>query len=308
MKKYLSLLLILSCLQVGCAHIPLDKLKERYTDEHSLFVMVKGVNVHYRDQGTGETLLLIHGTGASLHTWDRWTELLSPQYRVVRLDLPAFGLTGPSLEGDYTSPAYVAFLDEFITTLKLADPVIAGNSLGGGIALHYAITHPEKVKKLVLIDSGGYPLEQLPMIFRLGRVPLLNQLIKHVTPRFMVRKNLLEVYGDPSRVTDTLVDRYHELLLRRGNRQAMLDRMGQLQQQPENIPGISMPTLILWGEADQWIPLKNGHRFHQEIKDSRLITYPGLGHVPMEEAPEKTASDLMDWLCLPALSGINAGK
>ena len=112
----------------------------------------------------------------------------------------------------------------------------------------------------------------------------------------MIRKNLQEVYGDPEKVTDLLVDRYYEMLLRQGNRDAMRERIIQIKQRPELIKKISVPTLIIWGEKDPWTPVLNAYRFKEEIKNSELIIYPGIGHVPMEEAPDKTVADVLKFL------------
>ncbi len=298
MKRRLAILALILCLPLtmACRDIPLAELKAEYSDAQSRFITVNGMPVHYKDEGRGPTLILLHGTGASLHTWDTWTSELQDSCRVVRLDLPAFGLTGPHPEHDYSYASYCDFLHEFVTRLGLERFALAGNSLGGGIAWNYAVRHPEQVRSLILIDAAGYPIEK-PFIFKLANSPLIpGRLFTTFTPRFMVRKNLEEVYGDPHKISATLIDRYHDLLLREGNREAMLHRMRQYDQNPADIKNIQVPTLIMWGADDRWIPLENGRRFQADIEDSRLIVYPGLGHVPMEEAPLRTVKDALLFL------------
>jgi len=276
--------------------IPLEDLTARYSDDRSRFVDIDEMPVHYKIEGTGPPLLLLHGTGASLHTWDAWTREMKGNFKVIRLDLPAFGLTGPTPDNTYSYEGYARFLDRFVRRLQLNRFALAGNSLGGAISWHYALAHPEKVTRLVLIDAGGYPGKS-PPIFTLARLPVLGRLITVITPRFMVKKNLREVYGDPSRITSDLVDRYYDLLRRRGNREAMLARIRTMEySNHEAIRRVTTPTLILWGESDRWIPVDNARRFHNDIAGSTLIVYPGLGHVPMEEAPRITARDARSFL------------
>ena len=154
----------------------------------------------------------------------------------------------------------------------------------------FALAYPDRLRRLVLVDAAGLAGQKPPKIFRLARTPVLNQLVLHVTPRFLIRKNLEEVYGDDSLVTDALVDRYYAMTLRDGNRRALVDRLtgpadpdldGRLHE-------IVAPTLILWGEGDVWIPPSFGQRYHEGIRGSTLVVFPGAGHVPMEEIPEPT--------------------
>uniref|UniRef100_UPI00404B205D alpha/beta fold hydrolase n=1 Tax=Fulvivirga sp. TaxID=1931237 RepID=UPI00404B205D len=150
--------------------MPLDELKALYANEESKFVDIDGMDVHYRVEGSGPTLVLLHGTSSSLHTWDAWTEILKDDFTIVRMDLPAFGLTGPNTTKDYSLVAYSQFLDKFLAAVNVDTFYLAGNSLGGGIAMNYTLDHPERVKKLILIDASGYPREagKRPWIFRLA--------------------------------------------------------------------------------------------------------------------------------------------
>ena len=164
----------------------------------SRFVDVDGMSVHYRDEGAGPPLLLIHGTGASLHTWDAWSAALSGTHRVVRLDLPGFGLTGPQPDGDYRIDTYVDMVDHFATKVGLDRFALAGNSLGGQIAWRFAARHPEAVNALILVDAAGYPRSvKPPLVFRLGRVPVVSSLMGHLDPHMLVESTLKRTYGIP---------------------------------------------------------------------------------------------------------------
>ena len=273
--------------------LSLDELKPRWATGASRFLDVRGTQVHYRDEGQGETIVLLHGTAASLHTWDAWAAELSRHYRVVRLDLPGFGLTGPDGSHDYSIAHYVDFVTEFLARAGVDRFHLVGNSLGGRIAWKLALTLPGRVQSLVLIDAAGYPLASTPpLVFKLARSGVLSGLVRWITPRWMVRRTLLEVYGDDRKVTDALVERYFELQRRAGNRQAFIERARtDAVDETAALPGIHCPTLVLWGERDAWIPVAHAHRFQKDIPGAQLIVYPGVGHMPMEEAPAASVAD-----------------
>ncbi len=277
---------------------PLASLKEAYTYSDSEFVEVGGMNVHYRRTGSGPALVLLHGTGASLHTWEGWTQVLADSFTVISLDLPAFGLTGPHPERDYSIASYVDFLEAFAKKLPLDTFYLAGNSLGGLIAWSYATAYPDRVEKLVLVDPSGMPNDHgTPLGLKLAETPVVGQVLRYITPKPLFAKSLRDVYGDPAAVSDEVVDRYFQLFRRPGNRQAFIDRARSDHRVPtESMSNISAPTLILWGERDNWIPVEHAQLFHGLIPDSEVITYPELGHVPMEEAPTLTAKDVRAFL------------
>jgi pimeloyl-ACP methyl ester carboxylesterase len=277
-----------------------EKLTSKYTNDASRFLTISGMQVHYRDEGPKEDklpLVLIHGTSSSLHTWDSLV-ILIPEKRCIRLDLPGFGITGPDPHRDYSIEHTVQVVDELLKTLKVDSCIIAGNSLGGYIAWSYALEH-ERAKKLILIDAAGFNSEKKGknLAFQLARIPVVNQILKIVTPRSIVRKSLEQSYGDPSKVTDNLVDRYFELNCRTGNRQALLDRFKlRFTGDTSRIKEIQIPTLILWGQKDQLIPVSQADKFEAALPHSQKIIYPQLGHVPMEEAPALVAGSIRNWL------------
>lgn len=275
--------------------IPLEELKLDYASEQSEFMDVNGMSVHYRDEGEGMPVVLVHGTAASLHTWDDWTATLKKEYRVIRMDIPAFGLTGPDPEGDYSIDQYVDFLDQFLERLHIDSMYLAGNSLGGNIAWNFAAAYPQKVKKLVLLDAAGYPSDEPdPWIFGLARTPVLNLIVSYLTPRSIIKNNLKQVYFDDSKITDSLVTRYHRMALRAGNRQAFIDRARTpFVDHTDRLKKLNMETLILWGENDIWIDPEDGKRFDRDIKHSELVILKNTGHVPMEERPEESVGLLI---------------
>ncbi|MBK8746479.1 MAG: alpha/beta hydrolase [Saprospiraceae bacterium] len=300
---FISLIIIGIILLFGHMDISLNELKPKYTNKASSFILVDGMEVHYRDEGNlGDTIpiILIHGTASSLHTFDAWTEILKKTKRVIRMDLPAYGLTGPFPDDNYSMKHYTAFLKEFLTALKIKQCVLAGNSLGGQIAWNFTLEQPEMVKKLILIDAAGYPLKSksVPVGFKIGRMPVLNKILTFITPRFIVRSSVENVYFDKSKVTDSLVDRYFDLTLRAGNRQAFVDRFKM--KDDENayikIKNIVQPTLILWGENDLLIPVENAYKFQKDLPNNSLFLLDKCGHVPMEESPKESLKPVIDFL------------
>ena len=219
-------LLLLGSLLTGVRRdIPVEELLPQYAPQPSRFVELEGMRVHYRDEGSGPPLLLIHGTSSSLHTWDGWVRTLASHRRVLRLDLPGFGLTGPAPDADYSAERYARTVTAFLDHCGVAQADVAGNSLGGRVAVQLTLAYPARVRRLVLVDATGLAGQQPPAILGLARTPVLRELLTVVSPRFVVRQATEDVYGHAERVTEALVDRYHALLLREGNRRALVDRM-----------------------------------------------------------------------------------
>lgn len=279
--------------------LPAAELEARYATPPSRFLDVDGLRIHYRDQGQGPALVLLHGSNASLFTWEGWVRELSAHHRVITLDLPGHGLTGPDAKGRYTWTGMAEVVEAFRARLGLERFHLAGNSMGGAVAWHYALLHPERVERLVLVDAAGYPRDEpSPLVFRLMRTPVLGELLSRVTPRWVIDRNVRVVYGDPSKVTEEGVEQYHALLLREGNRRATRERLRATVDDGlwRRLGEVRAPTLILWGAKDVWILPRYGERFDQDIPDSTQVVYPELGHVPMEEDPVRTAADVRRFL------------
>jgi len=285
---------------------PVEDLKARWAPPPSQFVQIAGMSVHLRDEGPREDplpIVLLHGTGASLHTWEGWARALKDEHRVISYDMPGFGLTGPSPDANYTIENYVRVLVAVLDQVGVQRCVLAGNSLGGYVAWAAAVLEPGRIARLVLVDAGGYPYEStsVPLGFRIARTPLLRTLMKDVLPRSIIESSVQNVFGDPAKVTPGLIDRYFDLTTRAGNRQALGERFRQTQPGAlaERVPEIKVPTLILWGGRDRLIPPSLGDRFQQEIAGSTLSVFEDLGHVPQEEDPAATVAVLKDFLAQP---------
>lgn len=296
-------LIIVVCILFGYRDKPVAELKAKYAPSPSAFVNIDGMDVHYRDEGNAADslpIVLIHGTGSSLQTFDEWASILKGEHRVVRMDIPAFGLTGPFPTRDYAIENYVIFIEKFLNTRGIKHCILGGNSLGGQIAWQFTLKDPDMVDKLILIDAAGYPIvsKSTPIAFKIARTPVLNKIMTFITPRFMAKMSVENVYADKTKVTEGLVDRYFELTLREGNRQALVDRMTSVYD-TSNIPRIKtirQPTLVLWGEQDGLIPLSNAYRFHTDLPNDTLVILKNMGHVPMEENPKESLKAVLDFL------------
>lgn len=310
MKRLLQVLLSLLVLVLAVLFFiserdkPVAELIPLYANKDSKFMPIMGMQVHYRDEGIPADsipLILIHGMSSSLNTWDSVAMILKKEKRVISLDLPGFGLTGPSPENRYNFDYYSTFIDSFTQRLQLKQFILVGNSMGGSISWNYALHQPAAVAKLILIDASGYPKknESGSLGFKLASTPVINNLLLYITPKALVRKSLETIYFDQSRVTDAQVERFHDVAIREGNREAALQIFKGSFATTKNkgqISNIKTPTLILWGDKDNLISVENAHRFHKDIVNSKVEIYQNVGHVPMEEVPEKVANSILGFV------------
>ena len=301
--KIVAILLTGAFLLSSCnSDIPVAELKVKYQKANSEFIDIDGVSVHYIMEGRMDDslpIVFIHGTSASLHTWDTLSNLLKTNKKIIRLDLPAFGLTGPNRLNQYNFNFYNQFLDEFLLKLNVTQCIVAGNSLGGSIAWNYAIASPEKVKQLILLDASGYPKkdEKGSLGFKLAGIPVLNQALKHISPISLIRKSLEDAFYNKSLVTEKMVQQYHDMLLREGNRGAVLELFQHpMKADATKIKTITQPTLIIWGKEDQLISYKNAALFKQDIQNSQILVLDKVGHIPMEEAPNQVATAILEFI------------
>ena len=284
--------------------VPVDALDAKYGQKPSQFVTLgSGARVHYRDQGqhNGPALVLLHGSNASLHTWEPWVAQIGDQFRMISVDLPSHGLTGAVPGNDYSQEGMAKFVDEFTTAIGVERFALAGNSMGGGVAARFALMHPERLTHLILVDAGGMP-SKTPrdpgLGFRLARMPGIQYLLLFVSPRSLFEDGLKKAVADDALVTPEMVDRYWELNRRVGTRAATLKRFQEPQDTTieQNAAKITTPTLILWGDLDTLAPRDSGEAYNAAIKGSKFIVYKNVGHLPMEEVPEASARAVRDFI------------
>jgi pimeloyl-ACP methyl ester carboxylesterase len=311
-RLLIVVVVILALLAIGfyflsAPSIPRATLEAKYATPPSEFVVLPdGARAHYRIRGdaSAPALLLLHGSNASLFTWEPWSNTLSDQFRVVSVDLPAHGLTGATPNHDYSSAGMEKFVEEFTDKIGLKSFALAGNSMGGGIAARFAEDHPDRVNALILVDAGGMPSKQgdhTPIAFMLLRQHWLSPLLSHLDPTPLVREGLNDAIVRKAVLTDKMVELYSDMARMEGSREATGERFGQFNAGDfsyvkDHIGALKMPVLILWGEQDHLIPVATAATWHDAIPGSKVIIYAETGHIPMEELADQTAKDVRKFL------------
>jgi len=274
-------------------------LEARWAQAPSQFLPVAGLRLHVRDTGPRDApaILALHGFGASLHAWDDVAAGLLETHRVIRLDLPGFGLTGADPTGDYSDARAHAVLLALMDAMHLDRVVLLGSSMGGRIAWSFAAEHPARVERLVLMAPDGFASPGLDY-GRAPRVPLLMRALPYTLPDTLLRGGLAPAFANPATLTQPLFERYRDMMLAPGVRHAIVARMGQhvLQPPEPRLARITAPTLLLWGDLDRMVPVSNAQDYLRVLPDARLVVLPGIGHVPMEEVPGQVIDALRDFI------------
>lgn len=275
------------------------ELEKRYAASSTQTIELDGLKVHYKETGPqgAPALLLLHGFGSSLQAWDDWSVKLEQKYRVIRLDLPGFGLTGASPDHDYSEEKDLAILTHFANKLGLDKFSVIGHSMGGKMAWSLAAAQPDRVQALVLMAPDGFP-ETKDIGTKPYEVPAIMGLIKYVLPKYLVRKSIEPAFAEADALNDALVNRYFDMLRAPGVRGAILERSNQtIYTDPvPRLKAIKAPTLLIWGEQDQMIPSTNAQSYANVLSNSTTVLVPKLGHLLQEEQPEKGLAVVMEFL------------
>jgi pimeloyl-ACP methyl ester carboxylesterase len=250
------------------------------------------------------TLVMIHGFSASTRDWDQWIKILSPHYRIISIDLPGHGLTVAPAGYHASIDGYADLVDAVTAKLGAQKFVIIGNSMGGGVAWDFALRHPDRLDGLVLEDAVGWSQPKGrdggngPIIFKIMRSKLGLSILRQIDVKPLIGQGLRSAFVDKSLVTPALIDRYADFARGPGHRDILM-RIQQGHRTPvtdASFAQIKVPTLIMHGRDDRLIPFSQGEAFARVIPGSTLIAYDGVGHVPMEQIPDKSAADLDGWL------------
>jgi pimeloyl-ACP methyl ester carboxylesterase len=265
--------------------------------DYSRFADIDGVRLHYQEKGAGAPLLLLHGFTSSTYSWKDVFDPLSKNFRVIAVDLKGFGFSGKP-DGDYTRRAQAVLVSHLLDCLKIEKAWVGGNSMGGEVALNFALQNPQRVSGLILIDSGGVDVKgsgslapSYLLIPGIGRVLMALAL----TSEKLVREGLEKSFYDDRNITAERVAYYHRPLKTRDGQLAALrarTQSGQFPVEP-GLVGISAPTLIIWGADDQLIPLEAGRKMNSLIKGSRMVVIEKCGHVPQEEMPKRVVDEIV---------------
>lgn len=286
--------------------IPAADLEAQYANSASRFMNIDGVRIHYRDEGEGPAVLLLHANFSNLIGWDPWVAALEESYRVVRIDFTSHGLTGPDPTGDYTLERTIELTEKFIDAIGLERFSIGGTSMGGTIAIHYSNRHPERIENLILLSPGSLEGRDIKAgrdskAGRRGEVPDAAYALAYILPRALPEFMLTEGFGDDDKLTDELIDRWYDMWLREGQREAQLDRLSQYKAGAieDVIRSLTPATLLMWGEANTTAHFEQSQEFRElleNVESLKFISYPGVGHMAVQEAGFETGRDVRAFL------------
>lgn len=296
---------VLFCLIfLGCGlfvdEIPEGQMIGQTSRDH--FTTIDGIRYHYTEYpAPGRDVLLIHGFSSSTYTWEKVAPLLQQRgYHVWALDMKGFGWSDKPRGAAYDTVTLTEEVRKWMDAMGLKDAVIAGNSLGGGVAWLMALMHPDKVNSLILVDAAAYPIE-MPSVMKMSTLPLSAAVSKLFFSRGIVRWSLREVYYHRDRITNAQVDAYYDRLRTKNALDAQIAVVQSLDYKKfepyiRRIPEIKKRTLIIWGENDRWVPLHVGQRLNKELPASTLVVIPSCGHIPQEEHPDVTAKHMAEFI------------
>lgn len=283
------------------ADVVFDELKASVPhSQFSKFADLDGLRIHYLDKGEGTPVVLIHGYTSSTYTWKDQFDELSKKYRVIAVDLKGFGFSDKP-DGDYSRRAQGEVVASLLDRLQIPRAWLVGNSMGGETALNVAVAHPDKVLGLVLIDSAGIKVQgRTSLAPWYLQMPVLGRLLTALalTSDQLVRAGLEKSFFDDSKVTDERVNAYYQPLKTQGGQLSATRARAQFELFPieDRIPGIKVPTLIIWGAEDALIPLEAGRKLNELISGSKLVVFEKCGHVPQEEMPERVLSEIAGFI------------
>lgn len=297
---YLLLAGIVACVYlVWTPDKDFNELTKKYALAPSQFITIAGTRLHYRDTGNknSSTLIFLHGFGSSLHTWEAWASELEKDYRVIRLDLPGFGLSGKNEKNDFSDAHDIAVIFGLLNELGIEKASFIGNSLGGKLAWHIAATYPNRVKKLVLISPDGFASEG----FEYDKPTQASWMLSAMTvalPKPILKMSLLPAYADPLSLSSTMLDRYYDLMCAPNVRKNIVARLNQtvLKDPAPRLKTIQADTLLMWGEEDGMIPIANAQDYLTLIPKVQLQALPKTGHLPQEENVEQSLRVLKKFL------------
>ena len=274
------------------------RLDSPYWRDADQLVDIYGVMARVRSEGPADApvIVMVHGFSYSLESWDAWAADLSRDYRVIRMDLPGHGLTGPDPQQRYSVPETVNFLGGLLDELGLDHVTLAGNSLGGLVSWRLAAERPDLVSRLVLVAPGAYSINGVtdqPVAVPMGVSFYLTS-----APEAMIAAASAGLFGDPSRMDPALPGRVHALMQTPGVGQALVERLEvfTLPDPTADLARVEAPALVLWGGRDVMIPVEQAGRIADDLPQAELIIYDDLGHILHEEDPARTLVDVRAFL------------
>ena len=247
------------------------------------FDIIKGLATHYIDIGQGSPITLIHGAQSWMYTWRNNLYPLSQNFRTLALDLKGFGYSERP-RGRYSIRAMADFIEAFLASRKVTKTVLIGSSAGGAFVLDLASSRPDLVSGIVLVSSCGISHDR-PLLWDILKVPILGEIMMALNNRWMVRRQLLEIFHDKRLVTEEMVEAIYKPLTLPGSNRASLRETRQHDPRNIDLAKITMPALIVWGDKDPWHPMEMARRFQVFFPQAQFEILENAGHLPHEEKP-----------------------
>ncbi len=264
--------------------IPIEHLETKYANQASRFISIDGTRIHFRDEGSGPAVLLLHANFSNLIDWDPWVKALSDSYRVVRFDFTSHGLTGVDPSHDYSLERTLELTEKFIDAMDLEHFSIAGASMGGTVAILYTRKHRDRINNLILISPDSFEYNaKIPG--SPDEVPKIASLLAYIMPRAVPELMLKSGFGNQEKLTDELVDRWYDMWMHQGQREAQLERLRQYETggAAQLIRSLQTRTLVQQGSAIQ--------TEFENIEALQVISYPNVGYWVVQEAGQESARD-----------------
>lgn len=311
---------------LGFSELPDWYIKNKYGFKDSKWIKNDfDTMIHYRDVGEGPVVVLVHGELSSLHIWNEWINKMSQNFRVIALDLPGSGLTSAphcisdpeetcpeNLSSNYLSHT----LEYFIEDLGIGKFTLVGHSYSGYLAAQYAAhQHPEKLNKLILVTPMGYP-QDVPWLVNYATVSGMEIFSRHVQPAIFTNAILEHFYGDKEKLKASNRQRFIDLAQSEGafhSNVIQLQLIRTLMEQGMllDVRDISIPTLVMWGQSDNWGKFEHAERWKNELGNATLVSYPSYGHALMEEGADITSTDAIAFINddpIPSIEGLGTGE
>ena len=304
----------------GTRVLPLPQIIAKYADADSHFIEIDDVRLHYKDQGAGPAVLLIHGSSGDLGDFDGWmSTLLAQHWRVVRIDLPGFGLSGPVPNGNYSIDHMQSLIDGLMDELGIERFALVGTSYGGPVAFRYAATRTDRVTGLVIMNSAGVEFGKQDVDAKTGEKKFYAASVSDTVSRDATALAIRRAFTDPSRISDAWIDRkvdFSNIVGR--DREGALAIDQYVRGNPERVLAhVRASVLVFWGGANKALSQETADRFlaaltHAAYREKAV--QPGGGHMMHVEMPEPTVATVAKFLQkrvrpkAPVLAAASAGR
>jgi pimeloyl-ACP methyl ester carboxylesterase len=291
--------LLIAVCAIGCRAAPLSE-GQRYpagTPFRAQYRTIDGSRIRLIDSGTGTPVVFLHGFGASMYSWRKTLPVVSAAgYRVVAFDNRGWGFSDKPPHG-YGNAAYTRLTLALLDSLRISNAVLVGHSMGATIVAEVALAHPDRVRGLVLMDGAGSGV-RWPGVLKVARRPFVGPVATAFRGRWITARLLRSTYADPGKITAADVDQYYAPVPAPGFGRSLRGVLREFRF--DNLAGragdVQAPTLVIWGEADRWIPLRDGSRLARELPRSAFVIIPRTGHRPAEESPDEVNQLLVEFL------------